>query len=215
MARRGSPARAGDCIVMTNQCATSTRKAVGSSSTSTGVEIFARTWTITGVCGRGETRPYPLQTRLRVTAMTIGIWILGAVLIHVNDIAAQETVVIPPSSEPQNLIVLKNVVVFSADDGLHGRHVWVYNGESGETRVVSEESNEQGRSHRPFAVIQDTLYCIQEGSPHGINLAGFDTALTRSMDPQSLGHVDDRQQVIVEGQGSNRIFFRRKTMSMA
>lgn len=52
------------------------------------------------------------------TAMVaLCVWIAAAT-------AFAQVLYAPPSSEPENLIVVDNVLYFSADDGIHGRELW-------------------------------------------------------------------------------------------
>ena len=43
-----------------------------------------------------------------------------------------------PSSSPNSLTVLGDRLIFSADDGIHGRELWLTDGEPGHARLLKD-----------------------------------------------------------------------------
>jgi len=74
--------------------------------------------------------------------MRLAVGLCGAIVwvLCCQDACGQDdsNAFVPPSSDPEKLIVANDVLLFTAEDGVHGREWWKYDVETDETRLVRD-----------------------------------------------------------------------------
>jgi ELWxxDGT repeat protein len=112
------------------------------------------------------------------------------------------------SSEPREFIPLRNSVLFSADDGIHGRELWRSDGTEGGTALIADIAPGHGGSEpiRPIRLGDAVLFVADDGV-HGPELWRTDgttvgTWLVRDIRPGSGGSDPDRFALV-----GDRVFF--------
>ena len=82
-------------------------------------------------------------------------------------------------SHPRDFVAVGNDVYFTADDGVHGRELWVSDGTEAGTRLVMDiNPNPTGWEPGGMTLIGDTLYFSAEDGVHGRELWVLQPALT-------------------------------------
>src|SRR5262245_55024094 len=95
------------------------------------------------------------------------------------------------SSDPQDIVAVGSLAFFTADDGIHGRELWVSNGETGATQLVKDINAGQADSRiHQMTAVGNTLFFVADNGTHGWELwksngTAAGTVLVKDINPGS------------------------------
>jgi ELWxxDGT repeat protein len=90
--------------------------------------------------------------------------------------AASQTNPINPSSNPDSLTVVGETLFFTADDGIHGRELWMSSIEGRCTIAADVWPGPKGSNPRQLMNAQENLYFLADDPEHGAGVWGYDSA---------------------------------------
>ncbi|MFY0563985.1 ELWxxDGT repeat protein [Archangium lansingense] len=114
----------------------------------------------------------------------------------------------PPGSSPEGLIHADDVLVFSGDDGTHGREPWSSSGEGHGTRLLKDlRAGTAGSDPTLFTRVGDTVFFVADDGTSGRELWKTDgtpsgTRRVKDIQPGAIGS-DPRNLTVFKG----RLYF--------